>query len=106
MEFEFKNKEELFKRVRPALEAKIRMLKRKGILNVTHRDIWIYLKTRKYSKSKVLILSDVVSDIMHLDDEDFSVYLTQKNTRKERSEKNGKTTKSKKNRKKSKGNNK
>lgn len=104
MEFEFTNKEELFKRVRPALEAKRMELKRKGILNVKDRDIWIYLKSRKYSKSEVLILSDVVSDIMHLDNEDFSAYLELKNTRRERSEKNGKTTKSKKNKKKKRNN--
>ena len=74
MEFDFSSQEELFLRVRPALRAKLAELKRLNIRNANEMDIWDYLVRIKWSKAKNLSLSDIVSDIMHLDNKKFSEY--------------------------------
>ncbi len=63
----FKTKEDLYKRVRPALSAKRQELRRLQYKNITERDIWDYLSREKWSKAKNLMLSDIVSDILHAD---------------------------------------
>ena len=74
MEFDFGSQEELFLRVRPALRAKLSELKRLNIRNVNEIMIWDYLVRIKWSMAKNLSLSDIVSDIMHLDNKKFSEY--------------------------------
>ena len=93
MDFEFNSQEELFKRVKPALEAKKVELNRLGVRNVKIEDIWNYLINVKWSSGRDLMLSDVVSDILHVDNKKISSYLREKNTRRGRSEKNEKRRK-------------
>lgn len=88
MDFEFNSKEELYKRVKPALEAKKVELNRLGIKRVKIEDIWDYLVLIKWSHSRELMLSDIVSDILHLDNKRFNSYLRAKKTRRGRSEVN------------------
>ena len=70
MDIEFKDREELYKRVVPALKVKKRLLLKKGI-NVSENDIFEYLAKEKWSKSFNLALSDIVSDILNVDDSSF-----------------------------------
>ncbi len=67
MDYSFNTKEELYIRVRPALRAKLEELKRLNFPNIKEEDIWNYLSSNKWSNSKNLTLSDIVSDIIHLD---------------------------------------
>lgn len=71
----FKTKEELRKRITPALSAKVQELRRLNYPNISEEDIWNYLSKEKWSKSKGLMLSDIVSDIIHLDNKRISKYL-------------------------------
>ena len=66
MDYDFKTKEELYIRVRPALHAKLEELKRLNYPNIKEEDIFNYLSIVKWSKSNNLALSDIVSDIIHL----------------------------------------
>ncbi len=88
MDFEFNSQEELFKRVKPALEAKKVELNRLGVRNVKIEDIWNYLINVKWSSGRDLMLSDVVSDILHVDNKRFNSYLIVRKTRRGRSDKN------------------
>ncbi len=90
MDLEFKTQQELYKRVKPALEAKRIELERLGISKITREDIWSYLKEVKWQNSENLMLSDVVSDILHLDNKRISSYMRKKKTRRGRSEENEK----------------
>lgn len=79
MDFSFNTKEELFVRVRPALNAKLQELRRLNYYNITEMDIWNYLSENKWSKTKNLSLSDIVSDIMHLDNNRLDSYVKKVN---------------------------
>ena len=65
MDYQFSSKEELYKRVGPALRAKLQELHRLGYSYVKVEDIWNYLIKTKWCKGKDLMLSDIVSDILH-----------------------------------------
>lgn len=62
---EITSKEELYKRVKPALRAKKRELARLGYYYIKETDIWNYLIQSKWLKSHDLMLSDVVDDILN-----------------------------------------
>lgn len=75
MNNEFNTKEELFNRVRPALKIKEKDLKKLGYSNITGLDVWNYLIESKWSKSKNLVLSDIVDDILNVDIDGLNNYL-------------------------------
>lgn len=81
MDFSFQTQEELYIRVRPALTAKLQELKRLNYRNIEEKDIWEYLSDIKWKKSKNLMLSDIVSDIIHIDNRRLAKYLEEKNRR-------------------------
>ena len=84
MDYEFSTKEELFTRVRPALQAKQTELHRLGYPYISDIDIWNYLIQVKWKVSKNLMLSDIVNDIMHTDEKKIDEYLKGKMTRSRR----------------------
>lgn len=75
MELEFSSQEELYKRVQPALKAKLAELHRLGYLYIQLIDIWNYLIFSRWKKSKDLTLADVVNDILHVDNRRLDEYL-------------------------------
>ena len=75
MDYEFSTKEELFTRVRPALQAKQTELHRLGYPYIIDIDIWNYLIQVKWKASKNLMLSDIVDDIMHTNEKKIYEYL-------------------------------
>ena len=78
MDYEFSSKEELFKRVRPALKAKLNEFQRLGYSYVQEMDVWNYLIENVWSKSKDLMLSDIVNDILHVKIKKIDDYLKDK----------------------------
>ena len=71
MDIEFKSAKELYERVVPALRTKKRILSKKGI-KVSEEDIFEFLVKEKWSKAVNLTLSDIVSDIINVEDEVFN----------------------------------
>ena len=67
MDIEFNNIRELYDRLRPALNSKVNELNRFGIDYIKINDIWNYLRDTKWKISKNLLLCDMVSDILTLD---------------------------------------
>lgn len=78
MNYAFNTKEELYARVRPALNTKLQELRRLKYQDITEEDIWNYLSKTKWSKSHGLMLSDVVSDIIHVDNNKLNEYVKTK----------------------------
>lgn len=75
MDYEFSSLEELYKRVSPALHAKEVELHRLGYSYIKDIDIWNYLIEEKWKAGKNLMLSDIVSDIMHAECRKIDSYL-------------------------------
>lgn len=75
MDIIFSSKEELYNRVKPALSAKLTELHRLGYNYIQIVDIWNYLVEVKWSKGRDLMLSDIVSDIMHIEEKKIDEYL-------------------------------
>lgn len=70
MDIEFKNVKELYNRVKPALKTKMRLISKKGI-KTNEKEIFDYLIETKWKQAVNLTLSDIVSDILNLDDDAF-----------------------------------
>lgn len=75
MNLEFKTKEELYKKVYPALVAKKTELNRIGYHYIKEKDIWEYLSHHVFPKKHKLTLADVVSNIMHVEESTLDKYL-------------------------------
>jgi len=75
MDYEFNSKEELYKRVLPALHVRENELKRLGYLNIKCLDIWNCLIEIKWKYGKNLMLSDIVSDILSIQSDEIISYL-------------------------------
>ena len=78
--FEYKSQEELYKGLIPALNVKIKYLKKNKIKDITKEDIWNYLKETKWKNSIDLTLADMVQDILHTNSSEIISY---KNNNKE-----------------------
>lgn len=77
--YEYKSQSELYQRLIPALNVKIKDLKRNNHPEVTKDVIWNYLKENKWKVSTNLTLADMVQDILHTDNLDFVTYLKKNN---------------------------
>ncbi len=75
---EYKSQKELYLALVPALNVKIRKLKKMGYYYIKKEDIWNYLKEYKWSKSINLGISEMVSDIFLVDEQILDSYLKEK----------------------------
>lgn len=66
-DIEFKSVFDLYSRVKPALNTKLKELKREKYDYIKEEDIWNYLIKNKWSEADGLVLCDVVDDILHAD---------------------------------------
>lgn len=67
MDIEFNSEKELYERLMPALRTKELEFKRNDMPYVHIEDIWNYLKISKWSKSKDLLLYQIVDDIINVE---------------------------------------
>ena len=84
IEIEFNSLEELYNRLRPALNVKLSELKANGYGYLKLEDIWNYLKENKWKSSHDLMLSDMVSDILNSDNALIDDYFKEKINEKNR----------------------
>jgi len=75
---EFKNLDELYNRVLPALYTKVKELKRNGYNLVNEKDIWNYLVENSWKKRNDLELNDLVNEILYLDNYEINNYVVEK----------------------------
>ena len=72
--YEYKSQKELFTNLIPAMNVKLRLLKKSKFNDITKEDIWNYLKVTKWRYDIDLSLSDMVNDIIHTDNLDIVNY--------------------------------
>ena len=75
---EFKNLDELYNRVLPALYKKVKELKRNGYNLVNEKDIWNYLVENSWKKRNDLELNDLVNEILYLDNYEINNFVVEK----------------------------
>lgn len=73
--YEYKSQAELYERLIPALNVKIKYLRKSDYKDITKKDIWDYLKETKWINSIDLTLADMVQDIIHTDNQELALYL-------------------------------
>jgi len=73
--FRFKSLEELYRKLLPALRAKVSDLKRNNIKNVTEEDIWNYLKNNYWREKYDLTLGEMVNDILSVTNNEIISYI-------------------------------
>lgn len=71
----FRNLDELYNRIKPALYSKVEEIKRNNITYIKEEDIWNYLSINKWKNSESLTLNDMVTDIMDLKIDDVKMYV-------------------------------
>jgi len=86
MDYEFSSQEELFKRVKPALNAKKSEMNQLGYNYIEVLDIWNYLVESRWKKSRDLMLSDIVHDILNVECIKIDEYLKKQMTQKKRTQ--------------------
>ena len=77
--YEFKTQKELYQRLIPAFNVKLRLLKQNNYNDITKKDIWNYLKDNKWCKSIDLTLAEMVNDIINADNKAIDIYLKKNN---------------------------
>ena len=77
--YEYKNQEELYQGLIPALNVKMKNFKRNKITNITKEEIWNYLKETKWKNSIDLTLADMVQDIIHVTKEEILIFKNKNN---------------------------
>ena len=75
---EFRTKEELYKRVLPALYSKIKEVRKLGFKFITEKDIWNYLVENEWKNRVNLELYDLINDILYVDNYKLNDYVNQK----------------------------
>ena len=78
MELGINSKSELYKRLIPALNCKVRELNRDHIDYIKNFDVWNYLLKTKWENDKGLDLSQMVDDILNLNNEELKKYVSVK----------------------------
>ena len=76
--YEYRSQEELYQGLIPAMNVKMKMLKKGHYDGINHEDIWNYLRDNKWRSSIDLTLSDMVQDIIHTDNLEIVNYVKNK----------------------------
>lgn len=84
MKMEFNSLLQLYKRLKPALTAKTNEMRMQGYKYIKEDDVWNYLKEVKWSKSKNLLLFEMVRDVLNVDSLVIDDYVRGKLNSKER----------------------
>ena len=80
-DIKFSSLNELYNRLVPAMETKVRELKLNGINFITVDDIWNYLKNNNWIRREHLTLGEMVDDIINVSDKDLMDYKIKNNNR-------------------------
>lgn len=67
MDLEFHSLEELYLRIRPALESKVSELHKIKYNYIKEEDIWNCLKETKWKNARNLLLFEMVDDIINIE---------------------------------------
>lgn len=74
-EVKFNSIEELYNRLKPALNSKVKSFNKMGISYISDKNIWDYLSKNIWSNKNDLELCDLVNDILNVNENDILRYL-------------------------------
>ena len=77
---EYSSQKELYMNLVPALNVKLKLLRRNNYKDITREDIWNYLRDSKWRYGVDLTLADMVQDIIHTDNLEISKFVRSKNS--------------------------
>jgi len=77
---EYNSQKELYMNLVPALNVKLKLLRRNNYKDITREDIWNYLRDSKWRYGVDLTLADMVQDIIHTDNLEISKNVRNKNS--------------------------
>ena len=72
---EFSSKEELYIHIKPALYAKKQELKKEGYFYIKEIDVWNYLIKTKWKDAHGLMLSDIVNDVLKVENQKIDMFV-------------------------------
>lgn len=74
-DIKFRNLEDLYIRILPALKSRVNELKKLNYNYIKEEDIWNYLRINKWSNTSNLDLSIMVNDIFNFDLKELNEYI-------------------------------
>ena len=74
-EIKFNSLQELYNRIKPALNTKRHELIDRGYTYVKNKDIWNYLTNHYWTNSAYLTLGEMVNDILNMNNDAFIQYI-------------------------------
>ena len=77
---EYNSQKELYMNLVPALNVKLKLLRRNNYKDITREYIWNYLRDNKWRYGVDLTLADMVQDIIHTDNLEISKFVESKNS--------------------------
>ena len=73
---EFNSEQDLYQKLVPVLNIKVRDLKTKTNIDFKENDIWNFLRENKWKNTEGLSLSMMVQDILYIKFQDILKYIT------------------------------
>lgn len=73
---EFNSEQDLYQKLAPVLNIKVRDLKTKTNIDFKENDIWNFLRENKWKNTEGLSLSMMVQDILYIKFQDILKYIT------------------------------
>ena len=83
-DIEFNSVFDLYKRVKPALNSKVKELKREKYDYIKEEDVWNYLVKNKWASAQGLVLCEIVDDILNAENKKIDRFI--KDERKKKKE--------------------
>lgn len=81
---EYKSQKELYLALVPALNVKMRIIRNSEYSYIKKEDIWNYLRTNKWCKDINLCISEMVNDIINVEERLIDKYLKDKLNKEEK----------------------
>ena len=81
---EYKSQKELYLALVPALNVKMRIIRNSEYNYIKKEDIWNYLRTNKWCKDINLCISEMVNDIINVEEKLIDKYLKDKLNKEEK----------------------
>ena len=81
---EYKSQKELYLALVPALNVKMRLVRNSEYSYIKKEDIWNYLRTNKWCKDINLCISEMVNDIINVEERLIDKYLKDKLNKEEK----------------------
>lgn len=81
---EYKSQKELYLALVPALNVKMRIVRNSEYNYIKKEDIWNYLRTNKWCKDINLCISEMVNDIINVEEKIIDKYLKDKLNKEEK----------------------